>query len=440
MRTKIHDEAVELLLDAISQECDEGLRSGFMFGKPGAPHWEKNAAIDIYYRPNKLIRAALFVRKNGPGYLRYLPVGDIWSMLQRFVSDNFWYLADDVFLRFFSGTYANQVSPGAKAQFSEALATSPLFKPENELSLYPLVPVQVNADFNSDIFFLIEPSSLNHARLPSEIDLGTIAPRQYPPISTWEGRKEAPGAWLGIRSPVAQASSQMKAAILGALALTPQPGYRYLFSHRAMFGGYCTIRRDRISTTVGPLPHTPPMMHDINIGADDGKWLSILATKLGSNEKSIRRQIRGLQYFYRAWESEPSERFPILCMTLDAVFGDANQATQAVIDGVRSTLGEHVKEVRLRQLMDLRASVIHGGAPDVYNSRKYARYYDTFEADPIHDMELVVASCLRLKIFDGNLHEHPNPNAAIIADAQAKGRFPKKLLRNSILDDEPSSS
>ena len=183
-------------------------------------------------------------------------------------------------------------------------------------------------------------------------------------------------------------------------------------------------------------PHTPALGDDITINHDDHAWLSILATKIIAPERAVRRQMHALEYFYRAWFLDPQERFPVLCMALDAAFGDANHATQAVIDGVRATVGEHVPDARLRALMDLRASVIHGGAPDVYDSRKYARYYDSYDADPILDLELVVAQCLRSLVFGGALKSHPDPHAAIIKAAQEQGRFPKNFNEHTILSDE----
>jgi hypothetical protein len=438
MRKPVHDEAIELLLASMSQKGGEGVRHSFVFGKPGAPPWDRRMGADLSYRRNKLIRASVHVRQNGPAYLKYLPIGDIWSMLQNFISENYWYLFEEIFLTRFEGSYAEQVSSSAKVKLAIALAASEIFQPRNELTLFPIVPVQVKDDFDSESFFLIQPGSFKGSRLPSEIDTRQIAPDLFPPLTDWKGRREVPGAWLGVRSPAVQASKKMKTAILGALALTPLPHYRYLFSGRKVFGGRCTIT-DTVTTSFGQA-HTPPLMHDIIIGEQDRAWLKVLASKLMSNERAIRRQLRALEYFCRAWELDPSERFPILCMTLDAIFGDANHATQAVIDGVRGLLGSHVRDARLRQLMDLRASVIHGGAPDVYDSRKYGRYYDDYEADPIHDLELVVASCLRLQIFGDAMKEHEDPNAKIIAEAQAKGRLPKDVSRGTILEDVPAAA
>jgi hypothetical protein len=433
MRSQIHDEAVELLLASISKRRNDGLMSSFFFGKPGAPHWDRRMGVEIYYRPNKLIRAALFVRQNGPGYLRFLSIDDIRSMLQNFVVENYWYLRD-TFLKQFDGSYAANVSPAVKAELAEALALSEIFQPRNELTLFPIATVNVKGGFNSEPFFLIKPADLREAPfLPTGVGPDDIQADQFPPLLDFKGRRERPSAWLGVRSPVVQASKKMKSAILGAIALTPLPAYRFMFTGRKVFGGLSTITEGGISVAFGE-PHTPPLSDDIVIDVVDHAWLAILASKLGAVERSVRRQLSALEYFYRAWELDPSERFPILCMALDAIFGDVSHATQAVIESVRSVLGPQIEEQRLRQLMELRASVIHGGAPDVYDSRKYARYYDEYEADPIHDLELVVANCLRRSIFGEAMNEQADPNAAIVAEAQAKGRLPKDLTRSTILN------
>ncbi len=70
--SKIHEEAVELLLASMSKERGSGFKHSFMFGMPGARPWEKGFGIQVYYRRNKLIRAALHVRQSGPAYLRLI--------------------------------------------------------------------------------------------------------------------------------------------------------------------------------------------------------------------------------------------------------------------------------------------------------------------------------------------------------------------------------
>jgi hypothetical protein len=435
MPEDIYAKAVELLLSSMSQSGD-GLMSSFLFGKPGAPLWTRNLGVNLKYDRKKLIQASLYVRQNGPAYLKYLTIDDVWSMLQNFVTDNYWYLSNDVLHKKISGTYAENVSAEAKSALALAMASSRIFKPIEEVALFPLTPIRVSDDFQAEQFFLCKPTSITEPLIEMGLPASDLAVSRFPPLADWKGRQEIPSAWLGIRSPAIRASNKMKVAILSAVALTQLPTYRYMVSGRHNFGGYCNIRAGAIQTTFGPA-HTPPLMHDIIIGKHDHLWLGALAKMFVDGTRGTRKQIGALEYFYRAWFLEPSDRFAILCMTLDAIFGDASHATQSVIDGVRETLGSHVGETRLRQLMQLRNSVVHGGAPDLYDSRKYARYFDDYDADPIHDLELVVAGCLRLKIFGDSLKEHADPNAAIVAQAQAKGLLPKNMSRSTILEAKP---
>jgi hypothetical protein len=245
-------------------------------------------------------------------------------------------------------------------------------------------------------------------------------------VADWEGKKERPGSWLGIRSPVIQASNKMKTAILGALALTPHPRYRHQFSMRAMFGGVFTLNADGGSIMSYGEHHTPGMSEDIVVRKSDHEWLAALSPKLLDASGSVRRQVRALEYFYRAWPLDAPDRFPWLFMALDALFGDSSQATQAVIDAIGKHDEVNFEYERLKLLLRLRASVIHGGAPDVYDSDKYHRYYEQYGDDPIFDLELITSRCLRSEIFGGLLIEHPDPNADLIR-AYREGRTGKGL-------------
>jgi hypothetical protein len=433
MRKPAHDRATDLLLSSISDIPSQGMRASFLYGPPDSALWPGTRTAEIYYSSKKLNRAALYVRQEGPAYLKYLAIEEIRQKLQEFTTQNFWYLAQEATNP--SGrTYNERISAAGKERFSDALANSEIIQPANHLTLFPLVCIKVESDFRSQPFFLVSPSSLV-AELPSHIDPAQVCSTQFPPISDWKGAREIPSAWLGIRSPDYEVSRKMRAAILGAMALTPVHRQRYVFSGRHEFGGRCTFTT-RGATVSDTASHTPPLMHDIVISAADEPWLRSLSLKLDAETREIRRELRALEYYYRAWPLDPSIRFPILCMTLDAIFGDASHATQAVIEGVQTVVYQ-VNAARLRDLLELRASVIHGGAPDVYDSRKYGRYYDRYEADPIHDLELVITTCLRSKIFGGSFRENPDPHEKTLADARRKGLLPPAGPRGTILEDAP---
>lgn len=294
----------------------------------------------------------------------------------------------------------------------------------------------VEESFTSPSFFLRAPDTLR-AEFDAKLHR-QLAPDTFPPLTDYEYRTERPKAWLGVRSPILQASVKMKAAILGAVALTLPLYRRHMFSGREMFGGFCTIH-DEWRLSFGE-PHTPPLADDLVIRQCDREWLAILATKLVSNTLEDRRHLRTLEYFYRAWPLGPSERFPVLCMTLDAIYGEANQMTESIVDGVRTTLGAHLNARRLRDLMRIRGAVIHGGAPDVYDSGKYLKYYQTYSADPIDDLDEVVTESLRRRIFGETLHPQDGPDAELIAQLQAKGRFPRTFGTRGILNPPPTKT
>ena len=434
----LHRTTVDLILSAVHKEAGEdGMSSSFFFGtEPNAPHWARRSGATIFFSLKGMTEAALFVRRHGPSYLQALSIEDIRNMLQKFLTDNFHNVGGETFHQRFTESYAERVSEPTKEALAQLLAASSIFSPPEELSLFPLVPFVVEESFTSRPFFLRAPDTL---QAEFDTDLRRqLAPDTFPPLTDYEHRTERPKAWLGVRSPILQASVKMKAAILGAAALTLPLHRRHIFSGREMFGGFCTINKGWRLSFGGP--HTPALADDLIIRQCDQAWLAILAAKLASNTQEDRRHLRTLEYFYRAWPLGPSERFPVLCMALDAIYGEASQATQAVVDGVRTTLGTHLDEKRLRDLMKIRAAVIHGGAPDVYDSRKYLKYYQTYSADPIDDLDEVVTESLRRRIFGDALRPKDDPHAALIAQMQAEGRLPRTLGAGSILDAPPTTA
>jgi hypothetical protein len=260
--------------------------------------------------------------------------------------------------------------------------------------------VIVEEDFVSAPFLLVEPASLN-GFLPPDIPAGEIVADQFPPLKDWRGIRRIPASWLGVRSPALQLSNKRRSAILGALALKPSPSSRYMFSARDIFGGRCTL--DSSATVSFGEPHTPPMMRDIVVGTNDHGWLAVLADKFVAPDRAIRRQVRALEYFYRAWPLGPTERFPWLLMTLDALFGDQGKSTNAAVEAM-SQSGAPLSVDRLSYLLKkLRAEVMHGRAPDVYDCEQYQEYHELYCADPINDLERVTATCLNRTIFEGAL-------------------------------------
>jgi len=331
-------------------------------------------------------------------------------------------------------SYAETIAAEHKTALADALAASAIFKPGSALTLFPLLPVRVDASFESERFFLVHATDLLSCKLPYGVKQSDIDSDRFPPLMSWDGRKQPVASWLGVRAPLPLVSQKMAAAILGAIALTPLPRQRYLFSGRTMFGGQCTAT-DVWSISFGDEPHTPPMMHDIVLTGSDHGWLEMLAALFDASDKHSRKQLRALEYFYRAWFLDPTERFPALCMALDSLVGASARHTTEAVEYVKKSIHTPIDDVRLRLLMRVRGAVIHGAAPDVYDSEHYEKYYVDYETDPIHDLELITAKCLREAIFGVNLKCHPDPNAELLASLQAKGKMPERLDEGNIISE-----
>lgn len=307
---------------------------------------------------------------------------------------------------------ADHINAEGTAELAEAIASSPIFAPPELLFLYPIKIANVVAPFRSRPFFLLPP-----AKLPPELarwyEADEIKPDRHPPTPM---HAEMPLAeiscWLGVRSPAGEMALRTRNAILGACALLPHPLQRYQFSLATVPTGHMSF--DTRATYHGGEASTPALGEKLQIGATDHAWLTVLAEKLESDVESDRKALLALQYFYRAWVRDPATRVAPLCGALDALFGDRDAATQALVDAVGARLGPSFDATRARRLAKLRAGVIHGGAPNIYEASAYQRYYVDYRRDPIRDLELATARCLQQVIFGDALSERPHTYADLI--------------------------
>jgi len=428
MAEAVHIKAIEQVLSAVYASGDTRL-SSFIIQRPNAAAWERFSGIgtEIFVRRKEYIRALLFIRQNGAPYLRAMSVTDLWSLVTSFLTENFWYIRDGEFQRRHDCSYADQIEFPGKLALADALENSALFNPLNELTLFPLIPIRVEAKFECPRFFLASAADLPAVQMHTGVQTADLDTTHFPPIVRWDGIKRPTESWLGVRSPLLQVSRKAAAAILGAVALTPLPRERYMHSGRTVFGGRCTLAGGNFSVSMNDEPHMPPMMNDIVLTVADHAWLERLATLIEASDLHSRRRVKALEYFYRGWFLDPRERFPLLCMSLDSLVGATHGHTAAAVKFVRDTIDASIPEDRLRLLMRVRGAVIHGAAPDVYDSENYERYYLDYEADPIRDIELVAAKCLRADIFCDDLKYHADPHAEIVTKMQAKGRLPIRL-------------
>lgn len=412
------------------------LLSSFMYGPPGAPHWQRRFGAEVYVRDDQYIEALLFLRQHGASFLRDISIGSLRSRVTSFVTENYAYIAEGRLLSPPGASLADQVSEPGLAAMAEALRHSALFHPKNDVTLYPLTPVKIVDPFVSESFAFASPNDLASTLQEFGIRVRALLPGQFPPMADMVGKAIPTSAWLCIGAPDPLIARKRASAILGALALAIIRRERYLQTGRSVHSGYCTISEAGFSCTPGAQPVTPRIPSNVAITAADHPWLGVLNSILLETQPVQKSWVRALEYFYRAWFDDPRERFPTLCMALDSLVAVQSGHTKAAIELVTSTIDEPIDQDRLRLLLKLRGAVIHGAAPDVYESEHYERYYSAYGEDPICDLELIVARCLRQAIFKGTFVVQPDPHAEVVKQAQAIGRLPKNLRGNAIISDD----
>lgn len=399
-------EAVDLVLKAIVRrpELNSGTR-GFHVSRP-------HSGTEIHFEGSALLDAALFIRRSASAHLRSISVDDLRQMLVKFMGDemdlfrfHWWSLPDGTSL-------ADHVTPEERAELASAMDRSPIFAPPHMLFLYPVTVANVGAPFRSDHFFLLPPRELPQ-ELARWYDADEVMPEKHPPTPMHEGiTLTDTSCWLGVRAPIGEIALRMRNAILGALALLPHPMERYTFSMRAVPPGYMSF--GSTATYHSGAAATPALSEKLALGPADRRWMETLARLLASNNGRDGKALLALQYFYRSWVRDPATRVGPLCGALDALFGDRDAATQAMVNAVGSHLGPSFDAKRARQLAKLRAGVIHGGAPNIYEASVYHRYYVDYRQDPIRDLEIATAGCLRTTIFGDDMVERPHTHADLI--------------------------
>jgi hypothetical protein len=415
------DTAIRLIADAMFHARDPARSShGFLIQRPGEPLRMSGLGIEINYDETLFATAVLFVRRHGAPYLGSLSFSDVRSIITNFVAESFYLVADEIWGRQFEDSFGEHLSPATFASWGNALRQSRLFLEPRELTLFPLSIISCDETFSYPDFFITHTNGLTPELMESNVRPSELQPDMFPPFVGSQVPAKPVSSWLGIWAPNVETASRMRATILGAVALLPHQIERYLFSMRTIVAGRCTLTGGSYSVSIGD-PHTPALSENLTLTDADKGWLSDLADLMKSMRKDRRRRMRALEYQYRAWSPVPAKRFPSLVGALDAIFGgDGAKATQAVIDAVCPLMGAGYDETRIRMLLGLRASVIHGGAPNVYESSSYRRYYESYHVDAVRDLEVIVAKCLQMEIFGPEFPERAYTYAHVLEERLRK--------------------
>lgn len=406
-------------------------KHSFMYGKKGAPSLQFISGTTVYYDEDTMLEAAFSAKEFGHKYLKQIPISAIISICKKSISDNYSIWADETFMKEFDSSYYDFVSEKALLLFSKAVADSEIFNPEQKFFTFPIQTIRAENEYIGKNFSLLKPNSLSDVKKPFELKSFNVNGQRFPPLNETNNHYYPLKTWLCTTSPHLREAQKNKAAILAVLSIKYDNFLRYQFNLSRHVGGYCSFGSNQMSFSIGA-PHTPSVSEDLILKEMDIPVLETLDSLLDSPEQEASRKVKALEYFYRAWFLDESERYPFLFMCLESLYGDSMNATQSIIDGVKNVLNIDISESRIRLLIQLRGSVIHGRSPEIYDSRKYAKYYKRYRICPSKDLALLVAACLNSTLFDNRIAKQNSKHRDMLKNARTEGKI-NSYIDNSIL-------
>ncbi|MBY3139043.1 hypothetical protein [Rhizobium laguerreae] len=385
---------------------------------------ERNYTVRLFLNPSGLIPAALILKAKGPGYLAAHSLNDIEMMLRGFFYSNYPIIWRELKTEEFDGSVFDVTSESGRRALADTMERSSIFSPRPSFTAFPITPIVVKSDFECENFSLIDLHSL------AEGNADWLREQYLDNMDV--------GGWLVVKAASVEAATRDKRIILGALALALGHQNRHAFTLREVAKGFLRFPGAHAISTSSSGPHTPPIGGPIIIDATDHDWLNLIPRILARSTSVTKRHGKALEYYYRAWFMDESDRCFLLFMSLDAIFGqDGNGFAAGMKEGVKRTLNKDVDEKRLDALLRIRNTMLHGGAPDLFASSNYLKYAEKHFIDPATDIQLLVAKCLRLHIFGKLFRPQGNPDINVLQFAEAQGLIPSEREDNSIITEWP---
>lgn len=419
------DEIVSCLLQAyFGRRAPDRMIDDVLYDVVPPGSSERDYTVRLFLKPSALTSPALMLKAKGPAYLAAHSLNDIAEMLRKFIYRQYPIVWRETKMEDFDGSLFDLVSAGCKSALVDALEKSSIFRPRIDYTAFPITPLVVKADFDCDDFSLIDVHSL------TEGNADWLRERYL-------GNKDV-GGWLVVKAVSVESAKRDRRVILGALALAMDHQHRHGFTLRKVATGFLRFPTPHTISTSTSGPHTPPIGSPITIADSDHQWLNKLPSILARSSSLSKRHAKALEYYYRAWFMDESDRCFLLFMALNAVFGqDGDGFAVGMKKGIKETLADDIEEKRLDALLRIRNTMLHGGAPDLFASSNYLEYAQIYESDPSSDVQLLVAKCLRKHVFGGEFRPQENPDAEIMEFARTNGHIPSQSDQSSIVHEWP---
>lgn len=372
--------------------------------------------------------AGLMLRKMMPVQFGSIPLKKAEDFLLRSVND---YIASFFDINPPSNqttNYLNAINEAGRAKFHLFIHQVVTAGAPIKTFSFPLSRVLVLSRYDGNNFYVVSGDDVGSEHLESILERRKA--------------KQAINAWIGCSAAFSENAQKTKRIVLGAMSLKLPHIERTQKTLASPADGFVTHNPLTWSTS---REHMPPIGYDITLNEDDTWWLDKIDRLLESKTDPDRWTKKAIEYFYLGWFLNENDRVPFNFMTLDALFGQKSindSKTQKDIGnkrklklGVPRLLSMDINTGRLSDLYDLRSQFLHGGSPDIYDSKRYDRYIRKYSCDPTVDIEFLAASCLRRQLFGVDFQMQPNPYETDIQNLKDRGIIPTQTSLETIIQE-----
>jgi hypothetical protein len=354
-------------------------------------------AILVYIDHAAMNRAAILAYQVFPQFLEGVPLSNVRSLLSRSLQHDFWRFMDRVFPVPQRETLWELTMQEDVASISASIQRETTAMAAPKLWLIPAWRLRVDAHLDAGPW-IVASGGASHANsldvLTAQHNLnGSV----FPPV-TIAGRCDPVtnnDTWLGVRArEEAQALSRL-AQIFGAISVALDLNKSRTFSGAAFPAGLFSIDSHDMVEFRTRGPQFPPILSGAALDAQQVAWIGrLLNEPARSSERSL-RMLTCLEYVAAGWQPAGRLGFVHNAIAFDALFGVNGKVNKSIIDGVKQNAASITDiENRIRLLLKIRNSLLHGSASSVEQTSEYISYWDSYGVDPHEDQVHILRTCL----------------------------------------------
>ena len=243
-------------------------------------------------------------------------------------------------------------------------------------------------------------------------------------------------SWLGMTARNLDLAERKKRIVLGGICARLDHQSRYLFTMGKPLERVLS-RTDAAITSFPSTAHFPYLAYPLILSTQDEGWLSELDRIVDGTSKEDIKSARCLRFLYSAWFAKESERFALLCMSIDALIPANLISMRAKSSWAHEVMGGRVDEWAVEALLkSLRSDIMHGDAPSLVEAKKYRQFVSLYHKEPLDALDALAAEIVRCRVFGQKISERANPISEM---PDVLSRLRGEYLRYGLTYDVPST-